>query len=225
MTDVPNILELSMLELRGSDFVPGALVSAVPELLLLQGTLECNTWHNNETTWTHTWQVFENVRWLLVQPGLSGMSESFDLDAIDGRTLAELFAWANVLHDVAKPATQDIHLHEGARRSLYPGHEAAGAEMARTILARLGFTSAQVEWVAYIVRWHGDMHAFFGKPAAEFEVRRADWQAAHPHHWRELFLHSWADTMGGYLEHTNKAEYDLRLERYAQILCDSKSTI
>lgn len=221
MTDVPNILELSMHELRGSDFVPGALVSFVPELLLLQGTLECNAWHNNETTWTHTWQVVENVRWLLAQAGLSGMSEHFDLDTIGGRTVAELFAWANVLHDIAKPATQDIHLHEGVRRSLYPKHELVGARMSTRIMSRLGFTRDQIDWVYHIVLWHGEMHAFFGlKDEGEFQVRLGAWKVAHPVHYDYLILHSWADTLGGYLEHTNKQEYDLRLVRYARILCE-----
>ncbi len=218
---VPDIRNYTMLELRGTDFTDGVLVQYVPELLLLQGTLECNSWHNNETTWTHTWQVVENVRSLLASRQMALFASSINSGAIGDRTIGELFAWANVLHDIAKPATQDIHLFEGRRRSLYPGHEAAGAIMARDILTRLRFSEKQIAWVEYIVRWHGDMHGFFGRPQDEFEEKCAAWKKAHPDHYEELFLHSWADTIGGYLMHTNPSEYHLRMDRYQKILYEA----
>jgi hypothetical protein len=220
----PNLTELSVKDAWGTEDKPGLLSKQVPELLLLQGTLEQNTWHNNETTWTHTMQVCENVRTLLARPDLSQLSARLHLfsNGIDGLRLAELFAWANVLHDIAKPVTQDIHIFVGKRRSLYPGHEARGAEMSARILNGLpGFTPRQINWITYVVRWHGEMHAFFGlTDDIVFEARRDAWIKAHPDYWRELFLHSWADTFHGHLEVTNKAEYDLRLARYATILGD-----
>lgn len=221
---LPNLLALSVEDVWGTEASPGPLVQLIPELQLLYGTLEKNTWHNNETTAAHTMQVCKNVPAILERSDMSGLRRRLMTSTVGGRSTADLFSYANVLHDIAKPMTQSIHLDESGvtRRSLYPGHEAMGELVTWKILGNLPeFTRDQTRWVAYIVRWHGDMHSFFGlRDEALFEAKRGAWMKAHPDHWRELFLHSWVDTLYGHLEVTNKAEYDLRLDRYAEILGD-----
>jgi hypothetical protein len=64
------------------------------------------------------------------------------------------------------------------------------------------------------------MHGFFGRPDGEFEEKCAAWKKAHPDHYEELFLHSWADTIGGYLMLTHPQEYERRMVRYRKILCE-----
>lgn len=221
---LPNLLALSVEDVWGTEASPGPLVQLIPELQLLYGTLEKNTWHNNETTAAHTMQVCKNVPAILERSDMSGLRRRLMTSTVGGRSIADLFAWANVLHDVAKPITQSIHLDESGvtRRSLYPGHEAMGELLSWKILGNLsGFDHDQTRWIAYIVRWHGDMHAFFGlKDKEAFEAKRDAWIKTHPDHCLELFLHSWADTMYGHLQVTNEAEYNLRLDRYTEILGD-----
>jgi hypothetical protein len=218
MSGIPNILEFPLLELRGSSAKPGILIGLVPELALTQRTLEINPWHDYETTWAHIWAVVANVQDLCLDPDLASIVRELELKHLGGQSLLTLFTWANILHDIGKPATQEhlLHLVEGVwlEQSLYPGHEDKGAAMSKVILERLGFLPSAVEWVVYIVKWHGLMHGFFGKPEAEFCEKRDAWKAAHPHHWRELFLHSWADTIGGYHAVTDPAMYALRMQRY-----------
>lgn len=192
----------------------------VPEWRALYYTCEMNGWHYGESTKEHTLQVIKNALALLRRPKFSRLRAHLENTAIDGRSLLELFLWANVLHDIAKPYTQEIKLERLVDPVLYPGHEAKGAEMVPDILGRLNFTAEQIAWVTYIVRWHGDMHGFFGKPEEDFQQKQAEWEASHGPYLRYLYLHSWADTIGAKLEERDPVQYDLRLHRYGLLLTD-----
>lgn len=185
---------------------------------MLNYTCEVNEWHDRESTLKHTLLVIKSARALLRRPKFVCLRKHLDESLIDGRSLHELFTWANVLHDIAKPYTQEIRPERPLNPVLYPRHEAEGANMVPGILGRLQFTEAQIRWVAYIVRFHGDMHSFFGKPEEAFQSQLKDWERQHERKLLYLYLHSWADTIGAKLEKTNPREYDLRLHRYGEAL-------
>ncbi len=201
-----------------ADLQSGLLLTMVPELGRLKGTREVNGWHNNESSWDHTWQVLENARNLLDRQNLSRLRHRLDYTIIGSRSQGELFEWANMLHDIAKPDTQFIY-PDGT--TLYHGHEPRGSEMAAEIMKRLGFAAEEVAWVRYLVRWHGDMHAFFGLEEVKFQPWFQGWCLAHRARLPELFLHSWADSLYSYEEETNPTLYQRRLKRYENILEDA----
>lgn len=58
---------------------------------------------------------------------------------------------AALFHDIGKPATR----RKGdAKKWTFYGHEVVGARMTKTILARLKYTTATIETVTSLVRWH-----------------------------------------------------------------------
>lgn len=213
---VPNLASWDVL----GDFIDKwhVLVGFVPELRALDATREINGWHYGESTKEHTLQVIKNVLNLLRQSRFSWLRDHLTSQSIDGRSLLDLFLWANLLHDIAKPYTQEVVLTRVPDMVLYPGHEEMGAKMTQEILDRLGFNPDQIAWVSYIVRWHGDMHGFFGKGDEEFSARRGEWEKVHGPHLVHLYLHSLADTIGSRLEEWNPTQYDLRLARYGQLI-------
>ena len=65
--------------------------------------------------------------------------------------------WAALLHDVGKIPTREL-LENG--KVTFWRHEKAGAEIARDIGARLGWTHEKIEHVAFVVEHHGRFNAY-----------------------------------------------------------------
>jgi len=65
--------------------------------------------------------------------------------------------WAALLHDIGKPATTEQNAD--GRITAY-GHAKQGAEMAATILARLGMPSERRERITWVVRHHTFHHSW-----------------------------------------------------------------
>ncbi len=67
-------------------------------------------------------------------------------------TRAEALRWGALLHDAAKPLTRGVRPADG--RVTFIGHDAKGAELARTVLARLRASERLRAHVAALVRNH-----------------------------------------------------------------------
>jgi putative nucleotidyltransferase with HDIG domain len=70
----------------------------------------------------------------------------------DEMTRAEALRWGALLHDAAKPLTRGVRPADG--RVTFIGHDARGAELARTVLARLRASERLRAHVAALVRNH-----------------------------------------------------------------------
>jgi poly(A) polymerase len=69
----------------------------------------------------------------------------------DELTRGGALRWAALLHDVAKPQTR---VDRGDGRVGFPGHDAAGADVARAVLRRLRASERLVDYVAALIRHH-----------------------------------------------------------------------
>ncbi len=111
-----------------------SLLRFFPELEAMVATPQSSDWHPEGTVWQHTMLVVdEAAAWS------SGVEED-DL----------VLRLAALCHDIGKPATTEIR--EGRVRS--PGHEEAGAAIARSFLERLRFPLETVAKVATLVKHH-----------------------------------------------------------------------
>ena len=70
----------------------------------------------------------------------------------DELTRGEALRWGALLHDAAKPQTRGVRPGDG--RVTFIGHDAAGAELARTVLGRLRTSERLRAHVAALVRNH-----------------------------------------------------------------------
>jgi poly(A) polymerase len=123
----------------------GALAVALPELDALRG-VEQSAYHHADV-WAHTLEVLDRTV-ELTAPGGPGCAEAEPAIAphrkaiaallaeplADGLTRGEALRWGALLHDAAKPLTRGV-LPDG--RVTFMGHDRAGAELARELLARL----------------------------------------------------------------------------------------
>lgn len=128
--------------------------SLAPELALMKGC-EQGGYHHLDV-WDHTLMALEKFESLISQipdvfPEHAANILEF-LDAAPG-TLdrRRLLKWGMLLHDVGKPATQE--LREPGRWRFH-GHEHIGADLAQAILKRLKFARKDIQIITTLIEQH-----------------------------------------------------------------------
>lgn len=132
----------------------GALAVVLPELEALKG-VEQNVFHHLDV-WEHTLAVLGVAVDLQADPAVLGEAGANVAAALaeplaDGLTRWQALRFAALLHDVAKPDTQDF-LPDG--RVTFFHHDAQGAEVARAVLRRLRASQRLADHVAALTRNH-----------------------------------------------------------------------
>jgi poly(A) polymerase len=134
----------------------GAFAVVLPELQALKG-IEQSRFHHLDV-YGHTLEVLDRTIELQADPGaVLGEEHAVDLLALLEEPLAneltrgEALRWGVLLHDAAKPPTRGVR-PDG--RVTFIGHDAKGAELARTVLGRLRASERLRVHVAALVRNH-----------------------------------------------------------------------
>jgi putative nucleotidyltransferase with HDIG domain len=148
----------------------GLLDVVLPEVTLGRGVTQAVDWHAFDV-FEHGMHTVGAMDALCVNPALlegerAPMQDGFwvhfgwyadELRAYlaqelsEGRPRASLLKLAALLHDVGKPATRTVD-EDGRVRFL--GHATAGAGLARKIMRRLRFSTAEVRFVSALVAEH-----------------------------------------------------------------------
>lgn len=127
----------------------GLLAAVLPELMVLRG-VEQNVFHHLDV-YDHTLAVLEAVA------SLERGDHGADIAAVlaeplgDDLTKGGGMRFAALLHDAAKPATRGA-LPDG--RVTFVGHDAVGADLARTVLRRLRASRRLADYVAALTLHH-----------------------------------------------------------------------
>jgi poly(A) polymerase len=136
----------------------GVLAAVLPEVAALEG-VEQSRYHHLDV-YEHTVAVLGEQNALLAPGGLEdvfgdGAAERLrailDEPLADQLTRADALRLGALLHDVAKPQTRGVR---DDNRVTFVGHDAAGAELARTILGRLRASERLRAHVAALARHH-----------------------------------------------------------------------
>jgi poly(A) polymerase len=141
----------------------GATAVVLPELEALRG-VEQNRFHHLDV-YGHTLEVLDRA----VELTSTAAGRAPELDATlgshrgavdvllaeplaDELSRGEALRWGALLHDAAKPLTREVRAQDG--RVTFIGHDARGAELARTLLTRLRSSERLRAHVAALVRHH-----------------------------------------------------------------------
>jgi len=134
----------------------GITAQVLPELLPLRG-VEQNEFHHLDVR-DHTLEVLDQVVAIERDPLAAGFGEHAEAVAAllrhplaDELTRGTAMRFAALLHDAAKPATR-TRLPDG--RLGFPGHDRAGAEIARAVMRRLRASEKLVDHVAALCLHH-----------------------------------------------------------------------
>jgi poly(A) polymerase len=141
----------------------GALAVVLPELDALRG-VEQSAYHHADV-YDHTLEVLDRAVDLTAPGGPEGadaepavgphraaVTALLGEPLADGSSRGEAMRWGALLHDAAKPLTREVRPHDG--RVTFIGHDRAGAELAREVLARLRTSERLRSHVAALVRHH-----------------------------------------------------------------------
>lgn len=135
---------------------PEALL-AYPEFAALQTTRQDPVFHTEGDVWSHTLAAVEVLKAMPAWQALDPEDQFITYAAV-------------LLHDIGKPATTRDD-EDGRIRS--PGHAAAGAKIARSLLYREGVPFALREAICGLVRWHGLPPRIMDRANPEREAIRA----------------------------------------------------
>jgi tRNA nucleotidyltransferase/poly(A) polymerase len=127
----------------------GLLGAVLPELLALKG-VEQNVFHHLDV-YDHTLEVLDAVASLERGDLGSDIAELLAAPLGDELTKGGAMRFAALLHDAAKPATRG-ELPDG--RVTFVGHDAAGADLARSVLGRLRASARLSDYVAALTLHH-----------------------------------------------------------------------
>ena len=119
-------------------FKSGLMREVIPEMMPMDGPKGAQDayWHPEGSAWEHTKLVVDQL-------ALNGNAQNFPL------------MMTGVLHDIAKPLTQEI---KPDGRISNPKHEVVGAEMAKDIAQRLKMSRNEVNLIEKLVAQHMVMH-------------------------------------------------------------------
>lgn len=99
-----------------------------------------------ETRWATFWrELWGPLGWL------DGGREHFREALSEGHPRLALVKLSALIHDIAKPATKTV---DSRGRMRFFGHAATGADMARTIMGRLHFSTRETRFVSLLVEEH-----------------------------------------------------------------------
>lgn len=144
---------------RGIELISelGATAVVLGELEALRG-IEQNSFHHLDV-YGHTLEVLNqtielesNPSAILGEEHAAELAELLAEPLADDMTRGEALRWGALLHDAAKPLTRGVRPEDG--RVTFIGHDAKGAELARTVLGRLRASERLRAHVAALVRNH-----------------------------------------------------------------------
>ncbi len=139
----------------------GASAVVLPELEALRGVQQSRFHHLD--VHGHTLEVLDRTVELTCGGGSAELRECIDghrgeVDALlaeplaDELTRGDALRWGALLHDAAKPLTRAVRPEDG--RVTFIGHDARGADLARSVLERLRASERLRAHVAALVRHH-----------------------------------------------------------------------
>ncbi len=141
----------------------GATAAVLPELEALRGVQQSRFHHLD--VYGHTLEVLDRAIELTSATGhvaaeldASIAGQRAEVNTLlaeplaDELTRGDALRWGALLHDAAKPLTREICPEDG--RVTFLGHDARGAELARTVLERLRTSERLRAHVAALVRHH-----------------------------------------------------------------------
>jgi tRNA nucleotidyltransferase (CCA-adding enzyme) len=170
----------------------GLIESAYPELHALIGCEQEYEWHPEGDVWTHTMMVIDAAA-ALIRRADPPFSQAEKIQILLG----------SLCHDLGKPATTTYEEKDGVMRIRSLGHEEAGEEPARQLLARWMFPQYAEEAAIAVTKDHLKPSTLFRAwerreldqtqyiNAARKLIRRI-----HPISWRVLLASSEADSRG-----------------------------
>ena len=191
----------------------GQLQNKLPEFFELKKCIENNNWHKNDSVFSHTLNVLEELKKLLKI--INNKINSYLNQKIDNYSKRDLLFLSTLFHDIGKIYT--ITTEENKFTSCLK-HEKVGSEKVKDILKRFDLSKKEKAIVINIIKYHGEIHPIFSSKNTNIEKQFADFKQRHHDIFIELILLGMSDTFGSQLRENNMEEYNFRSDFYKRII-------
>ncbi|MBT6068347.1 HD domain-containing protein [Candidatus Peregrinibacteria bacterium] len=202
-----KISDISIEKLRNGEFQ-----DELPEFFELESCIEDNRWHSDESVFTHTLKVLEELGILLGT--VNDRVSSYLGQTVEIYSRKDLLFLGALFHDIAKAET----LTEEEGVTSCPEHEEMGSKKVRRILDRFDLSEEEKTIVTNIVRYHGEIHGILSPENDEIENQLTEFRSRHQEIFTELILLGMSDTFGSQLEDNHPEDYNFRRDSYERII-------
>ena len=178
----------------------------IPELYELEGVIENNLWHTNDSVFDHIISVVTELEDVIERANEN--IKNYLGEKIDNYTKKEILFLGSIFHDIAKKET---FIKEGDATKC-TGHEEKGGEKVKDIIKRFDLSEREQGLVIQIVKNHGVIHEILNNPDEDIEKQVDDFKEEHPDIFLETALLAMADLLGSQLKNNSPKEFEFRKE-------------
>ena len=190
----------------------GEFRDIIPEFYELEGTIENNDWHNNDSTFNHTLAALKSLEKVLEE--VKEDVSDYLSQKVSNYTRKDLLRLSTLFHDIAKKET----VIKNGDKTSFPKHDNKGAVKAGKILFRFDLSENERNLVCEITKHHliiqEILKPFRSSPnEGIYEVKKK-----YPNMFWELILIGYADTLGCQPNQNVIDEFNARVKFYKQVL-------
>lgn len=191
----------------------GKLKKELPEFYGLKKVIENNSWHNNESTFTHTLNVLKDLEKFLRNNKNIKLRKYLN-QSIDNYKRKDLLFLATVFHDLGKKET----IIKNGKLSSFPAHEKISILKSKNILKDFDLSKKEKEIVLGIIKYHSDLHLIVEEENKNLQKQFDKLMKLSKDFSIELIIMVMADTAGSYLKKTAPERYNFRMNFYKEVL-------
>ncbi len=178
----------------------------IPELYELEGVIENNLWHTNDSVFDHIISVVTELEDVIERANEN--IKNYLGEKIDNYTKKEILFLGSIFHDIAKKET---FIKEGDATKC-TGHEEKGGEKVKDIIKRFDLSEREQGLVIQTVKNHGVIHEILNNPDEDIKKQVDDFKEEHPDIFLETALLAMADLLGSQLKNNSPKEFEFRKE-------------
>lgn len=208
MEKIIKIEEITINKLKSGKFK-----KELPEFYELKKVIENNSWHNNESTFTHTLAVLMELEKFFRNNKNTKINNYLNKKA-DNYSRKDLLFLATVLHDFGKKET----IIKNGKISSFPKHENVSVLKANKVLKKFALSKREKDIVCGTIRKHSDLHDIVDDDNKNLRKQFAKVIKSSKSFSIELIIMVMMDTVASYLKKTMPKKYNFKINFYKKIL-------
>lgn len=191
----------------------GKFKEELSEFYELKKVIENNSWHNNESTFTHTLAVLTELE-KFFRNNKNTKIKNYLNKKVDNYSRKDLLFLATVLHDFGKKET----IIKNGKISFFPKHEDVSVFKAKKVLKKFALSKREKNIICGTIRKHSDLHDIIDDDNKNLKKQFAKLMKQSKDFSIELVIMVMADTVASYLKKTMPRKYNFKINFYKKSL-------
>ena len=200
-------------EITSEKLESGELKKELPKFYELKRVIENNSWHDNESTFTHTLNVLKKLKQFMNDKKNTKVIRYLD-KKVDNHKRKDLLFLASVFHDLGKKET----IVKDGKISSFPKHEKISVLKTKKVLRKFDLTKREQNIVLKIIEGHSNIHSIVEKDNKKLVTQIQKIKKSSQDFFVELIIMVMIDTIASQLKKNLPQEYKFRINFYKEKL-------